>query len=235
MENIIFKIDKNKVELKVQEYFLRSSGLSREGEKFVKMRERARIIKEEIAERVDIIAVASFFNEFQIVEDTLTVQGRTFRCNPFSMIHSNAVKGVYLYAITAGDYSMDNREIMDQLYADIWGTSYVDAGRNILVDYLLKDFSAKRKVTGKEDEIIVTDSFGPGFYGMETGDTKKIFEVIDGGKIGVDCRESGVMVPLKSCTGIYLIVEAGTELPGIECETCLGSTISCNMCNIRGK
>jgi len=234
MKNMIFEIDKNKVEPKVQEFFLRSSGLSREGDKFVKMRARAEKIKDDIKERVEIRAVVSYFDEFQMMEDTLTVQGRTFKCNPFSLISPGAVKGVYLYAITAGDYSMDDREIMDQLYADIWGTSYVDAGRKILVDYLLEDFSVKRKSTWKDDEIIVTDSFGPGFYGMETGDTRKIFEVIDGGKIGVECRESGIMVPLKSCTGIYLIVEAGTELPGIECESCLGSGISCNMCNIRG-
>lgn len=234
MKNIIVKIDKNKVESKVQEFFLRSSGLSHEGEKFVKMRERARKIKEDIEESVDIRAIVSYFDEFRIIEDVLTVQGKTFKCNPFSLINPKAVKGVYLYAITAGDYSMEDKEIMDQLLADIWGTSYVDAGRKILSDYILEDFSVKRKAAGTEDEIVVTNSFGPGFYGMETEDTRKIFEVIDGGEIGVECRESGIMVPLKSCTGIYLIVEAGTELPGIECESCLGSTISCNMCNIRG-
>lgn len=234
MESIIFEIDKDKVESKTQELFIRSSGLSRVGDKFDKMRERAETIKKDIEERVDIKAVVSYFDEFQIIEDTLIVQGRTFKCNPFSLISPEVVKGVYMYAITAGDYSMNNREIMDQLYADIWGTSYLDAGRKILVDYVLDDFSKKRKIAGKEAGIIVTDSFGPGFYGMETGDTRKIFEVIDGGKIGVECRESGIMVPIKSCTGIYLIVEAGAELPGIECESCLGSTISCNMCNIRG-
>ena len=234
MKNIIIEIDKNKVESKVQEFFLRSSGLSHQGEKFVKMRERARKIKEDIEERVDIRAVLSYFDEFQITEDMLTVQGKQFKCNPFSLINPKTVKGVYLYAITAGDYSMDDREIMDQLFADIWGTSYVDAGRKILVDYILEDFSTKRKAAWTQDEIMVSDSFGPGFYGMETGDTRKIFEVIDGREIGVECRGSGIMVPLKSCTGIYLIVEAGTELPGIECESCLGSIISCNMCNIRG-
>lgn len=234
MKNIFFRIDKDKVESKVREFFLRSSGLSREGEKFVKMRARAERIKENIEERVDIRGVVSYFDEFQMKEDTLTVQGRMFKCNPFSLINPAAVKGVYLYAITAGDYSMEDREIMDQLYADIWGTSYVDAGRIVLVDYILGDYFDKRKPAGEEDEIIITDSFGPGFYGMETGETRKIFELIDGSLIGVECRESGIMLPIKSCTGIYLVVDAGTELPGIECETCLGNAISCNMCNVRG-
>jgi hypothetical protein len=234
MNNIIFEIDKDKVETTVQDFFLRSSGLSREGEKFVKMRERAKSIKNEIEERVNIRAVVSYFDKFELEGDTLTIEGRIFKCNPFSLINPKAVKGIYLYVITAGDYSMDDREIMDQLYADIWGTSYVDAGRKILVDYVLEDFSKRNILTGENKLVMVTDSFGPGFYGMETGDTRKIFEIIDGDKIGVECRESGVMVPLKSCTGIYLIVEEGTELPGIECESCLGSIISCNMCNIRG-
>ncbi len=234
MLNIVFKIDKNRVESKVLEYFLRSSGLAREGEKFVKMRRNANKIKEEIEDRVDIKAVLSYFDEFQMIEDILTIQGEAFACNPFFLIKPEKVKGVYLYAITAGDYSMDDREIMDQLYADIWGTSYVDAGRIILEEYILEDFLDRNRTQGYQNSVLISNSFGPGFYGMETGDTKKIFNIIDGSKVGIDCRESGIMVPLKSCTGIYLIVEAGTELPKIECETCLGSTISCNMCNVRG-
>ncbi len=234
MKSIIFEIDINQVESKTEEFFLRSSGLSREGEKFMKMRERAEKIKEEIKDCVDIRAVVSYFDEFQMMEDILTVKGRTFQCNPFSLMSPSAVKGVYLYAITAGDFSVDDREIMDQLYADMWGTSYLDAGRKTLAEYILADFSAISKSGRREEKVIVTDSFGPGFYGMEAGDTRKIVELIDGSKIGVECRESGMMVPLKSCAGIYLIVEEGTVLPSIHCEACLGSDISCNMCNIRG-
>jgi len=233
MINIVFEIDKNRAEDKVQEFFMRSSGLAREGDKFVKMRENANMIKTEIEERVDIKAVLTYFDEFQIIENVLTIQGETFECNPFSLIKPKEVKGVYLYVITAGDYYLDNREIIDQLYADIWGTSYVDAGRRILEEYILEDFLDKNSMNGYENRVLISNSFGPGFYGMETGDTKKIFNIIDGTKIGVGCRESGMMVPLKSCTGIYLIVKTGTELPKIECETCLGSAISCNMCNVR--
>ena len=87
MKNIVIIIDKNKVESKVQEFFLRSSGLSHQGEKFVKMRERAGKIKEDLEERVDIRAVVSYFDEFQMIDDRLTVQEKTFKCNPFSLIN----------------------------------------------------------------------------------------------------------------------------------------------------
>lgn len=249
MESIILEIDKNKIELKARDFFLKSSGLFSEDKRFAEMRASAERIKEEIKGKVDIRAVVSYFDEFQMMDNTLTVQGRTFTCKPFYLIRPEAVRGVYLYAITAGDWSMDGREIMDQLYADMWGTSYLDAARKILPDIILEDFfskgifaknvlsedpSSKRSSECSKDKIIITDSFGPGFYGMETGDTTKIFELIDGSKISVVCKESGVMVPLKSCSGIYLIVDADTELPGINCEACLGNMMSCNMCNIRG-
>lgn len=231
MENIIFEIEKEKVEVKSIDFFLRSSGLNREGEKFNKMRDSANKIKKEIVDRVNIRAIVSYFDEFNLEGDTLTIKGNQFICNPFVLMKKENIKGIYVYVITGGDYYLDDRPILDQLFADMWGTAYVDAGRENLAERIFEDFK-KRNTT--DENIIISSSFGPGFYGMETGDVVKIFNLVDGEKIGVTCRDRGLMVPLKSCAGIYIAVESTTELPEFECETCLGNGKNCNFCNVRG-
>lgn len=234
MKNTIITIEEEKVAQLAREYFIRSSGLDREGEKFDKMRIQADKVHREIVERVDIKAIVSYFDQFTLKDSTLTIDGRDFECNPFFLIKPEEIKGAYVYVLTGGDYYLEDREIMDQLFADIWGTSYVDAGRCALDQCVLEEYFSSHPEEKRED-VLISDSFGPGYYGMETGNTRRIFEILDAAEIGVDCRQSGVMVPLKSCTGIYLVVKAGTELPSIECEDCLGHNISCNMCNVRGK
>jgi len=191
-------------------------------------------VREEIEDRIEIIGAVSYFREFQMRGDTLIVWGEAFVCNSFSMINPAAVKGACLYVLTSGDYALSDREVLDQLFADMYGTSYLDAGRKILGDVLEKDFRADGEMTGLGGNSMITQAFGPGFYGMETGELKKIIEITNGGEIGVAVMDGGMMSPIQSCAGIHLLVDPGTELPGSECATCLGSRGSCNRCNVKG-
>ncbi len=96
---------------------------------------------------------------------------------------------------------------------------------------MVEDF--QRRFPELAERLCLSDSFGPGYYGMKTQDTIKLLALLEGDAIGVTCRESGVMVPLKSCTGIYLVTDSTAPLPDLECETCLGNTGNCRLCNVR--
>lgn len=240
MERVTFEIHKDLLNAKAQEYFVKSAGLTDESDKSKRMLKDANEIKNEIEESMRIKVAVSFFSDFEVHEDTLTIERVSFKCNPFSLLCQKNVRGVYLYVITAGDYCFEDRGIVDQVYADLWRTSYLDAGRNVLKKILLKDYCGKTSDKGnilKEafEDATITDSFGPGFYGMKPKDIMKIVQLVDSAGIDVECNESGIMSPIHTCAGIYLLIEPGVLFLGEECETCLGSRMNCNICNVRGK
>lgn len=216
--------------------FLNYSGLNREGEKYRKMREEAFLIKDAIKCRVNVKAVVSYFEHINMVGRTLEFKGYTFESNAFELIDKNLVKGAFLYVITAGDYALEDKPILEQLYADIWGNSYIDAGRDILKTRLLN-------LVGEEELFVkiaqgkslkLSDSFGPGFYGMDVAQMQELFQIQNGNEIDVKLRSSSIMVPIKSCAGIYFLVEESYKELKKECADCLGNMTSCNFCKIGG-
>lgn len=240
MVKVTFEIHKDLIKAEAQEYFVKSAGLTDESDKSKRMLKEANEIKNEIEESLKIKVAISFFNNFEVHEDTLTIERVSFKCDPFLLLSQKNIMGVYLYIITAGDCHFEDRGILEQLYADIWRTSYLDAGRNILKKLLLKDYCSKtfQEVNSNKEafeEVTITDSFGPGFYGMNPKDVMKILQLVDAAGIGVECNENGIMSPIQTCAGIYLLLELGSVFPKKQCETCLGSRTNCNMCNVRGK
>lgn len=231
MKNKVIHIQRDDIEDRAEEYFIKGSGLTRPGAKFDKMRRRAAAIREEIRERVQIQCLVSYYEDPPVFEGCLRIEEVDFLCPPFGLLEPGQVKGAYGYLMTGGDFYLEEREIMDQLLADIWGTAYVDAGRDTLRDLLIQD--CHQRFPDQREDLCLSDSFGPGYYGMKTQDTLKMLSILEGTAIGVACRESGVMVPLKSCTGIYLVADSSALLPDMECETCLGNTGNCRLCNVR--
>jgi len=109
--------------------------------------------------------------------------------------------------------------MLEQVYAYIWGTAFTDAAREYFKHEILKD---------KE----VSDGFGPGFYGMPMTQMKNIAALADAEKINVAVKENGLLVPLKSCAGIYFEVDGRYKKMKKECGECWGNPSGCTMCNI---
>ncbi|MEG2199122.1 MAG: hypothetical protein RRY25_02390, partial [Anaerovorax sp.] len=210
------------------------SGLNREGEKYKKMRKEAFLIKETVKSRVNIKAVVSYVEPVHIREKTLEVGGHIFQSNAFSRIDENSIKGAFVYVITAGDYELEEQPILEQLYADIWGNSYVDVGRDVLKEKLLKLIAEDPWFVNLAGDkpLKLSDSFGPGFYGMDVAQVKELFEIQNGNEINVELKNSSVMVPIKSCAGLYLLADESYEELEPECADCLGNVTSCKLCKI---
>lgn len=210
------------------EYFLKICGFNREGEKYRRMLKQGMDIKDRIRDRVDIKAVVSSFPGSSIKGSKAELNGVTFECNAFQRLSPEHISGVYAYLLTAGIFELDDGEpILDQLYADIWGTAYVDAG----IEVLKKIVEADLNDDGRSGDIIVLDSFGPGFYGMDVNQVCRFFELLEGDKIGVTVRSSCLMLPLKSCSGFFVGVDDKTSLPGSDCKSCRSEYKNCAFCH----
>ncbi len=228
IENKIISISMAEADVFAVEYFMKICGFNREGEKYRRMLKQGMEIRERIRDRADVKAVVSSFAGSSIKGNQAELNGIAFECNAFQRLDPQHISGVYAYILTAGIFELDDGDpILDQLYADIWGTAYVDAGLEILKRYVEADLND----AGGKGDITVLDSFGPGFYGMDVSQVCRFFELLDGDMIGVKARSSSLMLPLKSCSGFFIGVDDKTSLPASDCKSCRSEYKNCAFCH----
>jgi hypothetical protein len=230
VKNQIFKIDKQDTYMRSREYFIARCGLNLDREKHQKMMKQGLDILENGLNGIEVKALVSFYGEDSFkMGGKVVLDGVEFKCDAFENIDYKSMKGIYIYVITVGECATKSDNIVDRLYADIWGTSYIDVGREILKEKILEHISENdSRQIGRN--IFLSDAFGPGFYGMDILEVQKFFQILDGEKIGVELKPSGLMVPLKSCVGFYLIVDDENKMPQPSCKDCIGSAEGCQYC-----
>ena len=119
---------------------------------------------------------------------------------------------------------------MDQLYGDIWGTAYTDALRDMTMDIISKDSAKSNSVGGSLGNTGISDSFGPGFYGMDTGELAKLPLLVDFDGLGIRISEGGGLLPVKSCGGLVFRVNGRYRPLDSACRFCSGKDKECRFC-----
>lgn len=221
MEHIFLRIDEKECSQLAYEIFMKASGIDKEGQKFRRMKDTAFRMRDAVNDRVEIRGAYVFCDDVKLEGNTAVIGGQMFKCPAFEQIDPKIVKGAYIYVLSAGDFSLPEENIIDQLFADIWGTAFTDAARLIL----------KKRL---EDKAELSDSFGPGFYGMDVSDMFKVSQLIDFKTLDIELKDSRVMVPLKSCAGMYFAVSDEYKKMKSGCLECRGTYSSCKLCGING-
>lgn len=232
MENQRIQLKADDADQYAYDYFINICGFrNREGDKYRRLLEHGMRIREKIMDRIDLKAVATSFDRDILSGNRAKVGDVTFVCNAFEQINQESVQKIYIYLFTSGNFELnDDAPVIDQLYADIWGTAYTDAGLEVLKNYLKADFD--RNSSGK---TFMLDSFGPGFYGMDVDQIGSFFEVLNGDLIGVKARTNSLMLPLKSCAGFFVFVDDDTRLPSADCKSCRADHRGCEFCQAKIK
>lgn len=211
-----------------EEYFLKTARFDRNNEKHMRMWSRALEIYDELRDKAELKAVYRYMVPDKKEGKNLFFQDVSIVCNAFELLSLENIKGAYFYLLTAGRVHTDSDQLVDQLYSDVWGTSLVDALRQKVGEHI---FSVESK---RETPGVLSEPFGPGYYGMPLEQTSEIFRIIDPSLVNVYLSTGGMMVPQKSVTGLYLSVKDGTQLPPLSCESCIGGTFGCAFCNRSG-
>lgn len=226
-----------------QSLFLERGGMAGPGEKNERMRQAAFGIRDELEDRLNVKSSYAFSEDFSLEGEELVLAAGaqagpamqdgplTLRCTAFSQIDPEWVEGVFAYAVSVGDFHLDDRSVMDQLYADMWGSAFADAAREMLVEEIAQEcYSA-----GLDDSEVygISESFGPGFYGMDVSEMAKLSLLVDFDQVGIQLTESGLLLPEKSCAGIVFKVNDGYKPLGPGCQSCLGNKNGCSMCSLR--
>lgn len=218
-----FCVDRKECNDLAQELFMKTAGISKEGRKFDRMRQDAFRMREIIEDRIKIRVAYAYYDqsEVQLTGKTAVIKGVTLSCSAFEQVEPKTIEGVYIYALSVGDFGLPEEPIMDQLYADIWGTAFTDAARILL-----------RK--GLEKESKLSDSFGPGFYGMDVSQMQQLASLLNFKDLEIQLRSSRIIIPLKSCAGLYFQATKEYQALNKECENCMGTHSSCQFCQIHG-
>lgn len=229
MKNQIIKITKEETDDSATEFFMKISGLNNKEDKNARLLSQGICLRDKIQDQINIRAVVSSFPGTIMKRNVITLDEVIFESNAFQSFDPNGIRGIYAFILTAGDFdNNDQISVLDQLYTDIWGTSYVEAGLSVLKQYIEQDLIEGAKQLNKGFTIL--NHFGPGFYGMDINQLKRFFVLLDSDSIGVKLESSGLMIPIKSCAGFFVAVNDGTKLPKSDCKNCRAEFKNCSFC-----
>lgn len=233
MNKEVLRIPEGDLYKEAQEHFIHICGLSKESSRQLKMLNLGTHSRLKGMAGLNIKAIVKSFDADVYRDRIIQINGKTFSCNGFENIPDAIIKKVFFYIVTVGECTSDqNDDIMTQLYADIWGTAYTEAARDYVKNRILSDLI--REFPGQlGNGLFLSETFGPGFYGMDVLQSIDLFTLLEGRRIGMEVRESGILVPLKSCSGIFLAVTDPKALPHPDCRDCLGNAVSCSFCRLR--
>ncbi|MEG0924867.1 MAG: vitamin B12 dependent-methionine synthase activation domain-containing protein [Anaerovoracaceae bacterium] len=225
MDNMKLVFDEEKAFPLAEQRFITTCGFDMTTAKHKKMMNMGLKVREDGVEGIKIQALVEHYNGDVFKDHKIVVNGAEIFCNFFEQIPDEAVDGIYFYIITAGECNFSSEEnIMDFLYADIWGTSYVDAGVELLEKKLKEDL---------DKDKYLSVCFGPGYFGMPVIETKNFFEILDGNEIGVQVKDSGLMIPQKTCSGLYLVLNNNDIVFEKDCMKCHGNKSGCQFCRTK--
>ncbi len=229
MSNII-KISEERAHQGAEKRFINTCGITPGGsKKHQRMLEQGLKARESGIGGIDIQAVVRYVGPECLRDGKIHVDDAVLDCNYFTRIPPEYVEGIYVYMMTVGECLFESEDkIMEFLFADIWGNSYVDSGIEALrEDYVIPDM--KKRFPDKD--VILSEEFGPGYFGMFVGKTKEFTKILDTEAIGVKVKDSGMMIPQKSCAGLFFVLNHELEKEPA-CMRCMGNARGCDFCEI---
>lgn len=222
MKDKIFNYAKAQAFDNAKDFFIEASGFDMKKPRHQKMMDEALSVLEKEKPEAALSVLCTKLGKDAYTSGKIKVGDIEISCNGFSRVDEAHVTDAYICVITAGEWHIeDARRARHQVYIDTWGTAFVDAAKML--------FEEELKAQIKNGEYL-SDPFGPGYYGMPSSDTRKFAEILDMGSLGVEVRESGIMVPLKSMAAIYLVTDNENVLPPMACSECFGRVDGCRYC-----
>lgn len=191
------------------------------------MEKAAFAVQEHLLNQMHIRAAVRFWDQPVIDGDKLQLDDAILSCGALGQIPKDAIKGVFVYLLTIGETDIEAEDnIMTELYHDIWGTAYVESAMEVLRRDCLQPLIEGR-------ECYLSESFGPGYFGMAMEEGKKLFDLLREVSIGVTQKSSGLLTPEKSCLGLMFLYDRADVAMPQACEKCLGTRGGCMFCEKR--
>ena len=151
-------------------------------------------------------------------EKTLQINGTTFEVKKIITNQLRKMDNVALFACTAGEgigaYSkelMQEGDFVKGYIADVVGSEIVESAMDKIQDELEKQMEAQ--------SWHITDRYSPGYCGWSVAEQHKLFSFFPKKFCGITLKESSLMEPIKSISGI-IGIGPNVKRKGYACNLC---------------
>ncbi len=224
MKKIFFKEDEILPFARIR--FEEMAGITQNRESNSAVMNIAESVRKKVMSDIEIKGNVLLTEKQKIEYEIMEVEDYMFSSPYFIRIPNEIIEGTFFYLFmieNRTEKKLNRLNSLESVFADLWGTAYIDA----VVELLQKKL--KRTFCGK----FLSENFGPGYFGMPITDSKKYFDLLDGKTLGINLHENGILSPEKSCTGFFFITnkEIGRNA---SCKKCIGNRRNCNLCRVNG-
>ena len=108
--------------------------------------------------------------------------------------------------------SEQNEDIMIEYFMDSWGSAYVECAQAWLGKYIKEEL--------EKEGLKRTHLWSPGQHRFELVNQRTLFDILKPEEVGCTLTESYMMVPVKSGSGIWGIVDKEIEKLLLPCDFC---------------
>ena len=221
MNNHLWQVSREGLDSWAKKDFYQISGLHRESPGQARIESHAEYSFETIKDLIQPMAILSYFSEPVLDGGRLNLGGEWVFSQVLEQVDPKRIRGALVYGLTIGDFP-DDEDLFLRLMGDFWGTAYVDSARKSLRE----DMQTREEFRG----YFLSDELGPGFFGMGMNNALKFGRLIDLSQIGVELGIKGIMTPVKSALGLYLLSQDCPITFGDRCLYCRGNEDGCKIC-----
>ncbi|MDO4553557.1 MAG: hypothetical protein Q4B70_00245 [Lachnospiraceae bacterium] len=225
MPDEILTIETEKLYDLSEQYMAVMCGFDRDTKGAKKIRDNAMKVRKKIFDGTKMDFLLRPFTKECVKEDHFLLENYKIECNILSKVDLESVLGGYVFMFHAPMPDLSSYPVSEMYLADSWQTSFVDAGRDVLRELLLK--KAKKEY---KKELYITDTLAPGMFGIASSKVRTFFRFMDHKKIDLELLESGMMNPVKSFVGIFLLLDQEMVLSSMNCSECLSGHKNCEYC-----
>ncbi len=207
-----------------KEDFVHACGLSKDNCLYEDLMDQAVTVLQNGRFGLDPASIVTSLGQSAFNDDTIAIRDTCFKCTAFEQIPKDNVLDIYAYLLTVGSCSFQEQNLMEQYYADLWGSAFLKGTRGLLRDHLAVEASLHYP------DSYLSFSLGPGFYGMKGEKLLDMVNAMDSDLIGISVDEEGKIKPDKSCGGFFMAVRDKSKLPSEKCKNCIGREEGCLFC-----
>lgn len=206
-------------------YFLKMCGFHKNAKQNKERIREAKLLRERTKERFLPEFWVSFYDSSVVKKDSFLFGEIRIPCKILSTLPKEEIVGVFLYAMGIREPRQKREDFLEQFYEDTWMTALLDGGR----DWMKEAIRQKVEQENPGKKIFMTESFGPGYYGMGMEALKDLVALLPMEKVPVTWKKN-TLYPPKSNIGIYLALSKEVRLPKTDCANCLSTGETCEFC-----
>ena len=166
--------------------------------------ERAMACYPAIRDRVKTQALIATPTAAEAGQGFLQLDDARLEAEIFCQLPPEHLRQAFIYFLAVGDCPQPETDsLVDLLIYDTWGTILVETARAQLERYLQQ----------KDESLALSCSYGPGYFNIPRTMILSLRELVDPSKIGMEIMDNTLMLPQKSCAGVYLMATDDTGFP----------------------